>query len=67
MAGNFLHENRHICTDSRETSMFFAGTGLPEKVENDNGSWFSSEEVQNFMKKSGVRPITTEPGTRGPG
>ena len=46
----------------------FAAHGLPEICVTDNGSCFVSEEFQCFMKKNGIRHITSalyHPSTNG--
>lgn len=39
----------------------FARTGLPQQLVSDNGSQFTSEEFQMFMKRNGIKHITTVP------
>ena len=39
----------------------FATHGLPETVVTDNGSSFTSEEFQKFMRQNGVKHIRTAP------
>lgn len=39
----------------------FASYGLPELVVSDNGTAFSSQEMQSFLKRNGVRYMYTAP------
>lgn len=39
----------------------FVRAGLPERVVSDNSPQFGSEEFQQFMKKNGIRRITSAP------
>lgn len=39
----------------------FANHGLPQKVVTDNGPSFTSEEFRMFMKKNGIKHVTTAP------
>ena len=39
----------------------FATHGLPEMLETDNASYFTSTEFQDFMKLNGVRHVTSAP------
>lgn len=39
----------------------FARAGLPQQLVSDNGSQFTSEEFQLFMKGNGIKHITTVP------
>ncbi|XP_015260649.1 PREDICTED: uncharacterized protein K02A2.6-like [Cyprinodon variegatus] len=39
----------------------FARAGLPQQLVSDNGSQFTSEEFQMFMKGNGIKHITTVP------
>ena len=38
-----------------------ARQGLPEIVVTDNGSNFTSEELEDFLKQNGIRHIRTAP------
>ncbi|XP_028656990.1 uncharacterized protein K02A2.6-like [Erpetoichthys calabaricus] len=39
----------------------FARTGLPEQLVSDNGTQFTSAEFQAFVKKNGIKHITSVP------
>lgn len=39
----------------------FARTGVPEQLVSDNGPQFTAEEFQTFLKKNGIRHITSAP------
>lgn len=41
--------------------MLFARTGFPLQLVSDNGTQFTSEEFQTFLKRSGLRHITSAP------
>ena len=48
------------CTIQKLRSIF-AAYGLPEMLVSDNGTSFTSSEFQEFVKRNGVRHITTAP------
>lgn len=39
----------------------FAVQGLPDIIVSDNGSCFTSEEFENFMKQNGIKHIKVAP------
>ena len=39
----------------------FARYGLPEQVVSDNGSQFTSEEFEEFMKRNGIKHMFSAP------
>lgn len=39
----------------------FARTGVPEQLVSDNGPQFTSEEFQTYLKRNGIRHITSAP------
>jgi transposase InsO family protein len=41
--------------------MTFASQGLPEMVVSDNGPAFVSKEFEEFLRKNGVRHVTSAP------
>lgn len=41
--------------------MLFARTGLPLQIVSDNGSQFTGEEFQCFLRSNGIRHITSAP------
>ena len=41
--------------------MLFAQSGLPETIVTDNGSCFVSEEIEAFLKDSGIKHVTSAP------
>lgn len=41
--------------------MLFARTGLPLQLVSDNGSQFMGEEFQQFLKRNGIKHITSAP------
>lgn len=40
---------------------FFARTGVLEQLVSDDGSQFTSEDFQTFLKRNGIRHITSAP------
>ena len=44
----------------------FATHGIPDVLVSDNGSGFTSQEFDVFMRRNGIRHITTAPSTLGP-
>ena len=41
--------------------MLFSSFGLPHKIVNDNGSVFTSQEFQDFMKSNGIIHVKVSP------
>ena len=46
-----------ITIDKLQTT--FAALGLPEMIVSDNGTYFSSQEFQTFVKQSGIQNVRT--------
>ena len=49
------------CKTIGKLKQLFATHGLPKTIVTDNGSLFTSYEFQDFVKRNGIRHVTSAP------
>ena len=57
----YMTNSSNAETTVEKLRMTFASQGLPEMVVSDNGPAFASKEFEEFLRKNGVRHVTSAP------
>ena len=61
MARSFLHEIYHSICNHNTLRSLFVRQGLPCVIVSDNGPQFRSEEFSQFLRRNGVKHVTSAP------